>query len=68
MVKVKVTCSFCGNEIERKESQVAKNISGKFFCDNDCRIGHEKKYGNWNRGKNILRAYRRPPEALSVAE
>lgn len=66
MVKVKVICAFCGKEIERKESQVAKNISGKFFCNNGCRIGYEKKFGNWNRGKKIQCGRRRTPEALSV--
>ena len=65
MVKIKVPCAYCGDPVERKESQIAKNKSGLSFCNNACRIAHEKEHGNCNRGKRIQRGHRRTPEALS---
>lgn len=66
MVKVKVSCAFCGEELERKESDILRCKSGMFFCNNEHRIAHEKEHGNWNRGRHIVRGWKRP-EALSVA-
>lgn len=66
MVKIKVKCAFCGEDVERKESQIAKSKTKKVFCNNGCRIAHERMFGNVNRGRHIQRGWRRP-EGLSVA-
>ena len=29
-------CAYCGKEIYRRPSQIAKNISGKFYCSRTC--------------------------------
>jgi hypothetical protein len=66
MVKIKIPCSFCGTVIERKESQIARSKSGNVFCNNGCRIAHEKKFGNCNKGKHIQRGWKRT-EALKAS-
>ena len=29
-------CAYCGKEVYRRPSEVAKNISGKFYCSREC--------------------------------
>lgn len=32
----KYECAYCGREVYRRPSDVAKNISGKFYCSREC--------------------------------
>lgn len=35
--RVKVSCAFCGKELERTQSEIAHNRTGQFFCSRSCR-------------------------------
>lgn len=57
---MKVFCAHDLKEIDRRPGQIARNKTGRFFCNNDCRFAYEKEHGNCNRDKHIQRGYRHP--------
>ena len=54
-----VKCSFCGKEIERLPSEIAKNKSGHFYCSRECGNRHKnqlrKESGEWDNGLSNYR-------------
>ena len=52
--KIKLTCNYCGKEIERYPSDIEKNISGYFYCSRECGNRHKnqlrKESGEWAAG------------------
>lgn len=39
---IKVNCSYCGQEIYKKPSQVEKAKHGRLYCNRDCQYAHKK--------------------------
>jgi hypothetical protein len=48
---VEVTCTGCGTSIKRRESEVARNTTGIFYCSNNCPgkagKGNRPRRGGW---------------------
>lgn len=47
-MKIEVRCSHCNKVLYKKPSVVAKNKSGKFYCDRVCRGNDERKIYKFN--------------------
>ena len=69
--KAKLTCSYCGKEFERHQSQTKKNKSGYFYCSKECGNRHKNQLraesGEWDNSLNYrLHAMSVLPHKCSV--
>lgn len=54
--KVKLSCTYCGKEIERYPRDIKKNKSGYFYCSKECGNRHKNQLrlesGEWDKSAN----------------
>ncbi len=54
--KVKLTCAYCGKELERYQSEIRKNKTGYFYCSQTCGNRHKNQLrlesGEWDKSLN----------------
>lgn len=46
-------CEFCGKLLVRKSWETPCNFGKRIYCNNTCKIGGQRKKGNWRGDINL---------------